>query len=465
MKKTFCTIGYEIPGRSADLLDFKSSKSLMDFDILVISPGSLYPSGDWVSFTTSDEGCYNVATSKTYKQKISHLKKETIDFLSSGKNIFILLSKEEEYQLAHNVSSERKGQNTYGTEVYSNYNFLPINIGTLTSASGKHVEFSGDPIFSEFYKQFKQNFEYQVYTEDPNGARIIFTGKDKTKILGAIYKAGDGYLITLPYVKYDKDKFTKYNKKEDASYWTNKAIQFGSNFVDCILRVDQQLTQGLEKTPPPKWSTQEQFSTKKAVEIENDIKNNKKEIEKMQSKNEKLNKELTEENGVKDLLFEQGKPLENAVIEALSILDYQAENYNDGELELDQVITSPEKHRFIGECEGKDNKDINITKFRQLLESLNADFARDEIEEKAFGILFGNSERLKKPADRTLDFTKKCKTGAEREKIALVKTVDLFTIVNYLSENKNEKFKRDCRQAIFNGLGKIVQFPKIPKKT
>ena len=62
---------------------------------------------------------------------------------------------------------------------------------------------------------------------------------------------------------------------------------------------------------------------------------------------------------------------------------FKAENFDDGKLELDQVITSPEGVRFIGECEGKDNKQIDITKFRQLSDSLNEDFERENVNEKA----------------------------------------------------------------------------------
>ena len=83
--------------------------------------------------------------------------------------------------------------------------------------------------------------------------------------------------------------------------------------------------------------------------------------------------------------------------------------------------------------------------------------------EKAFGILFGNADRLKAPKDRKLDFTTKCKSGAEREKIALIKTVDLFIVAKYLVENNNELYKKACRNAIHEHLGKIVIFPKIPE--
>lgn len=462
MSKQIFTIGYEIPGHSEDYLDFSHKKSLMDADVILISPELLSPSYEnWVSFSAGG-GCFGISESSEYVEQISHLKKEIEDFLKSGKNIFVFLSEKESYELASGTTSPRKGQTSYSTYTKTNYDFLPVNIGTLISASGKHVEFSGQPIFSDFYRKFKDNLEYQLYVEGIDSAQIIFTGKVKAKILGAIYKVGNGNVVTLPYLKYDNNKFTKYNKKKDKSYWTDEAMKFGNNFVDCLLSIDQQLIQESEKTPPPKWSSQEEFYSKKAIKIEKDIKQNKAEIKKICSKNKRLNEELVNENVLKDLLFEQGKPLENAVIKALQILGYEAENYNDGELELDQVILSPEKHRFIGECEGKDNKDINITKFRQLLESLNADFARDDVEEKAFGILFGNPERLKDPKERTLDFTKKCKTGAEREKIALVKTVDLFMVVKYLNENRNENFKKTCRKAILDGLGKIVEFPKIP---
>ncbi len=185
-------------------------------------------------------------------------------------------------------------------------------------------------------------------------------------------------------------------------------------------------------------------------------------IAKIEQETEKLKIELADGTKLKDLLYENGTPLEKSVTKALIILGYQAENYNDGELEMDQIILSPEGHRYIGECEGKDNKGIDITKFRQLQDALNADFSRDEVEEKAFGILFGNAERLIDPEKRKLDFTTKCKSGAEREKIALIKTADLFRVAKYLIEKPDEQFKIACRNAIHKHLGKIVMFPRIP---
>lgn len=463
MGKQILLVGFEIPGYSDNLVAFSSKTSLMDADLLLISPEAICPSAHgWFSFTAGG-GCYDISTSESFLKNINHLRKEIDDFLKAGKSIFIILTKKEEYSLARSVSHPRKGENLYSTSTSTNYDFLPVNLGDLNSASGKYVNFLGDPKFSEFYKIFKNSLEYRVYLENPNDANIIFTGKDKSKVLGAIYKIGNGQIVTLPYLSYDEDNFVKYNEEEDQNYWTNEALEFGENLANCLLAIDQQLTQSSEKTITPQWALELEFTSERALEIQKLIHKNEKEIEDLTFKNRELNLELAEENVLNDLLFEQGKPLEKAVNKALTILGYHAENYNDGVLELDQIIISPEKLRFIGECEGKDSKDINITKFRQLLESLNADFARDEVQEKALGILFGNPQRLEEPKKRTLDFTQKCKIGAEREKIALVKTDELYRVAHYLREHKNDKFKKACRDAIIKGLGQVVKFPQIPK--
>jgi hypothetical protein len=60
-------------------------------------------------------------------------------------------------------------------------------------------------------------------------------------------------------------------------------------------------------------------------------------------------------------------------------------------------------------------------------------------------------------------FTQKCIKGAEREKIGLIKTIDLFFICQYLKANDNDDFKTQCRKSIHDGLGSIINFPVIPK--
>ena len=464
MEKQIFTIGYTIPTFDKSHVDFYDDLSLMDADVLLISPDALEPRGDWVNFTTSDGGCYNVAASKTYKQKMSSLRKEIEDYLNAGKNVFILLTKKEEYQLANSVSSERKGQNTFNTEMYGNYNFLPTNIGALTSASGKHVEFSGNPTFSDFYEKFGKDLEYQLYIENPSGAQIIFTGKDKTKILGAIYKIKNGHLVVLPFIKYDEEKFTEYRGKgkEKKEYWTKEATQFGKSLTKALVDIDKALRKGGDKTPPPDWTNEADFYLAQEQVLQKDVEKKTKEIEKLiLQKNELLTK-IDEEIKLRGLLFEKGKILENAIGIALKILGYKAENYNDGNLELDHIITSPEGDRFIGEAEGKDTSAINIDKFRQLATNIQEDLQRDEVENPAIGILFGNGFRLTKPSERAEQFTTKCINTAKSSNCVLLRTADLFRVAKYTKELKDENFAKSCRDMIKDSLGKIVEFPTLP---
>src|SRR3989344_385667 len=463
MEKQIFTIGYTIPTFDKNHVDFYDGSSLMDADILLISPNALEPRGDWVRFTTSDGGCYNVATSQTYKQKISRLKKEVDDHLNAGKNVFVLLTKKEEYQLASSVSSERKGQNTFSTETYSNYNFLPTNIGALTSASGKHIEFSGNPIFSDFYEKFGKDLEYQLYIENPSGDQIIFTGKDKTKILGAIYKIKNGHLVVLPFIKYDEKKFTEHRGKEKKAYWTKEATQFGKSLVKALVDIDKALRKGGDKTPPPDWTNEADFQLAQEQVLQKDVEKKTKEIDGLiLQKNELLTK-IDQEVKLRDLLFEKGKILESAINLALEILGYKAENYNDGNLELDHVITSPEGDRFIGEAEGKDTSAINIDKFRQLATNIQEDLQREEIENPAIGILFGNGFRLTKPLERTEQFTTKCINTAKSSNCVLVRTTDLFRVAKYAKESNDKNFAKSCRDAIKDSVGKIVDFPTVQK--
>lgn len=470
MSKKISTIGYEIPGFNTLELGFSSKSSLMDSDILLVAPDLPYyersSSGDGYYL---GKVCYGESASFKLKEDLAHWKKELFNSLNAGKTVFLMLSEKSDFFVdtgSRSYSGSGRNRNTtINVAQSSNYELLPAGIGSIHSANGKEILFVGNPLFSKFFKSFKPNLEYKIYLEDIGNATPIFTGKDKTKILGAIYKVGAGQLVVLPHLKYDREKFIEYRKDkkgEEIGYWKDSAVKFGHTLVNCLIEIDNGLAQELSKTPPPTWVSNKKFSSKKEVSIQKNLDENIGKIEKIEQENKKLQSKLQEEQILKDLLYEQGKPLENAVIKALEILGFKAENYDDGELELDQIITSPEGYRYIGECEGKNEKDIDITKFRQLLESLNADFDREGVEEKAFGILFGNAQRLTEPQSRILDFTQKCKTGANREKIALVKTADLFNVAQFLKENKDDKFQKECRTAIHNGLGKIVVFPSVP---
>jgi len=468
--KRITGVGYSIPSQDDDLIRLDSLSSLSETEIAIFSPDlsgtsySAYENGFYSSKRLEYEGkmLYNKESSAKMLEHSKHWKSELLNFVENGGTLVVILCKKEEYIIytgTKDVSGTGRNQKvTNHVTPFTNYNFLPFASIDFHSASGKTV-LPKNPLVIDLHKHFKDYFTFETYIKSDKLSVITFTTKNKDRILGSSFKLKLGYVHFIPNLNLEIDKFISYDNKTNKRNWNDEAIKTGKILVNCFIEIDSSLRKAQEKTPKPNWINTEIYQLKDSEKTLEIIAKNDKEIEKREKENSNLEKVLEEQESLKDLLYETGKPLENAVIKALRILGYKAENYNDGELELDQIIISPEGHRLIGECEGKESKDIDVSKFRQLLDSLNADFEKEEVKEKAYGLLFGNPQRLINPEERILSFTKKCQDGAKRENIGLIKTEDLFKVCKYISENSDVDFAAKCRKAIIDQLGEIVKFP------
>ncbi len=320
--------------------------------------------------------------------------------------------------------------------------------------------FKGDPVFAALWKDIGKHLKYECYLND-KVKRPIFVTRTGEKPTGAVYKVNKGHLVLLPLIDYDRDKFVK-KDRDGEDCWTKLGIVFGHKLITLFQDIDKSLRSESTETPPPLWVKRADLVTSQEANLLKMIGDKEKEVQRLKEEEQALRADLKKEQQLKNLLFETGKPLEAAVIRALHALGYSAENYDDGELELDQVILSPEGERFIGECEGKDNSAINIDKLRQLSENIQADLQRTDVQKPAIGILFGNGFRLTLPADRQEQFTHKCLASAKRDTI-LVRTTDLYPVARYVLETQDQGFMKLCRDAIAASIGGVVQFPNVPK--
>lgn len=464
MSKKIITIGFQIPGYTECFHHFISDQSLLDADIIVFEsslknyktdpPYQGKPSyGENESFRIQED-------SKHWRYKLSTA-------LGDGKTIFVFLSKFVEiFVCTGEKQYSGTGRNARVTNIvksYNNYEFFPIKLPQFVSKSGNELIFTNNTIFASFWNETKQYLCYESYL-DGNIDNPLFLTKTGRKPVGGIFKMGKGHLILLPPVRYPETQFTKYDTKKHQRHWTEEALQFGERLIQIFVDLDNSLRGLSESTPPPEWVGDSNYEIDKVENIKRSISDNTKRIDALVGKKNELLKALLEEEVIKNLLFEKGKSLENAIITALHILGYKAENYNDGRLELDSVIISPEGDRFIGEAEGKDGAAINIDKFRQLESNIQEDLAREEIDTPAIGILFANGFRLLKPEDRKDQFTEKCLQNAGRSNTILIRTMDLFPIARCLKETQDKDFAKRCRDTIKNSRGKIVEFPSIPNK-
>ncbi len=458
VQKHILSLGFSFP--AGDILNveeeyMRSSKSLCDADIIILQPYILYLYQEDISKHLG-QSVLTREDSFTCSEDITHWRQELNLALENGKNIFVFLSQIENFYIYNNNYK-------INSDIVCNYDILPINISDLESKSGNQMKIAQNlGSLANYWNNFAKYSKYKVYFDLDEKTTILKT-KTGNKAVGAVMPVEKGNLVLLPHLEFDEElkEFDEFNGER---VWTELAKSHGRKLLASLIEIDKALRNGQENTPPPEWSQKIIYKLESEIQLEKSIAETNSKINELQQKLDSDQAELEKQGHLKWLLYETGKPLEAAIIEALNILGFNAENYEDDESEFDAVFIS-EEGRFLGEAEGKDNKAINTTKLDQLERELRDDYARDEIQKYAKGVLFGNAFRLKELEQREDFFTRKCLSGAERSKVALIKTPDLFPIAKYLKENNDSDFAKLCRQAIADTEGKIVEFPSIPQNS
>lgn len=466
MKAKIISISYEIPGHSDLSHDYSTNQSLLDADLILFEPDFSSYNLDSDNSYYNGKPCYDKDDSFRLQEDTRHWSRELSTALKSGKTVFVFFRQfKESYIHTGQKQFSGTGRNTRTTNIvtnYHNYNFFPIDIPTIVPKEGKQIIFTGNPVFSIFWTEFKDYLQYESYF-DSKVDNPIFLTKTGEKTVGALFRVGAGNLVLLPPLNYDENKFMKYDSKKEKSFWTKEAIKFGNKLLKILIDIDKELRRGGDKTPTPNWTNESEFELAEENRLMVEIQTMAQQMDTLVVQKNELIEKLDESRKLKDLLFEKGKILERAIIAALEILEYKAENYNDGNLELDQVILSPEGERFIGEAEGKDSLAVNIEKFRQLTSNIQEDLRREEVSNPTIGILFGNGYRLTKLSEREEQFTEKCIHTAKSSNCTLVRTSDLFRVAKYVKDSSDTLFAKTCRDAVKNSIGKICSFPEVPK--
>ncbi|MFZ2452516.1 MAG: hypothetical protein WAW36_18570 [Methylovulum miyakonense] len=312
-----------------------------------------------------------------------------------------------------------------------------------------------------FWKEFEGVSQYKVVLTGEKIPACLVT-KNGDKAVGALYrnKNSSGSLVLLPDIDFYPDDFMVH--KDESKYWSSAAKQFAKRIISVIVALDRALRSTGEITPEPQWSTNAEYSLIQEMLLNQELLKVEEKLETMRRAKDSLLDKLKASRRHRGLLFEKGKPLENAIIEGLTIMGFQAAQFKDSNSEFDVVFES-EEGRLIGEAEGKDNKAINVEKLRQLAMNIHEDLQREEVTKPAKGVLFGNAYRLSPLAERGTPFTEKCISAAQSSSTALVATYQMFQVVRALLNNPSEAYASSCRKAILDGVGLVI-FPKPPEE-
>lgn len=459
MAERIVSIGFQIPGGEIQYAMFSENISLLDWDIAILTTNmskSIYYGRDTYNGKTSlsDDASFK------YSEAQNYWKKEIIEAVTNGKAVVVFLDDFDEIYIATGQRTySGTGRNQKTTRFVmnaNNYTILPkiknirASIGTQMCIDSKYQ------YLKEYWVKFSEISKYKI-TFESNEITPLLTTKTGNKTVGGIFinKESGGYLLLLPSIDFDNDDFII--EREWKSYWSKTGKDFGNQLISSLLLINKNIKSNSNKTIQPSWVNDEKYILRNEIEIISHMVDKEKELSTIQNEIHRLKESLSQETSVKDLLYEQGKPLEYAIMRVLKLLGFTVSQYKENDSEFDVVFECPEG-RLLGEVEGKDNKPINIDKLRQLDMNIHEDFARDEVKTIAKGVLFGNAYRLIELEKRNEFFTEKCIIASARSNVALVKTQDLYFIYQSI-DNLSDEDKKNIRQILLDANG-IVDFSR-----
>lgn len=465
MAKLILSVGFRFPGDLVEFVSLTSRRSLLDADLVIFRP-SVEPFA-WVDSNYQGKRSLQEASSFDLKEAAAHWRQQIQFALNTGKNIIVFLPTLQEVwvdtgQRSH-TGTGRSRTTTRHVEMFDNYRMLPNFTETVIASEGTQMRLTTRGEFLKpYWDEFGESSVYKVIFSGLKVSATITAGAGGTPVAGYFTMTGaKAKVLLLPALaEFDTEpEGASFYFKHDAPEWSDEAKQFGQNLLTSLRVLDTVMHNSEGEAPPPEWAGRDEFISDSERLLNAQILTVDSVIEGQLANKAALLKNLAEKATLRRLLYAKGKALEAGILEALSILGFRAEPFRNADSEFDAVFVSTEG-RFIGEAEGKDAKQINIDKLRQLEMNVQEDLARDDVDEAANGVLFGNAFRLTDPSSRSVDFfTEKCLKAAARSGTALVRTTDLFTVALLVRETSDQRYATACRRALLEQRGNIVTFP------
>jgi hypothetical protein len=476
MPKHIVTVGFRVPGSAVEALSFNSDDSILGAEIVVFHPTL---AGYSALEEYGGQRLISAADSDDLRRHTLHWRSELATALEHGRTVFLFLGEISDCYVhtgRREVSGSGKSPRvTNIVEPYRPYSSVPAP----GLADGMHRSL-GDAIktsdklgaLSSYWSEFGPYSYYDVYLDQITVPCLLTKTGDKA-VGGLIRSKGwKGTMVLLPLVNFDGlvrerekqilERAKGKNARAAAAAKKKAESSVGRQFMEALVEVDKMVRLGADRTPAPQWSKDETYSLREELVLGGQIAGLESKIAHLRDSLTAARANLEAAGNLKGLLYETGKPLESAVLDALNILGFNAENYKDAESEFDALFVDPDGNRMLGEAEGKTEKAINIDKLDQLNRNVQEEFAKRADASYAKGVLFGNAFRLAPPSERAEFFTEKCLAGAKRLGFALVKTPDLFSVARYLNDNADAEYARRCRSEILLTVGAIVVFPPLP---
>lgn len=426
-----------------DEYEFRTNMSLFDYDAVILS----------TYFVTSN---YKYETTNSYEKtprkyqgivvldeddsfniirEFQCMKKQLQDMLEIGKNIFVILEKNEKRYIyngekAVSGSGKNATRTSYVQEIDEN-GFLPVDV-KLESLLGEVTQLVAKDEYRDFYDSVQDLYLYQQIIKEPNGETdVIIPGTSNAVAMHMKYGKGNIVFIPRPYgeEEYIDDK----DAQEKPLY-----------FLKQILALDEKLNSRSQYSELPNWAKNIRlFDEKKYVEKNEAID---KKIEKLIEEKNKNSKVLNEISEYKHLLTGTGSSLENIVRKVLLELDFQLEEV---EANRTDIIGKYKEVSVVFEIKGL-TKSAGERNAAQLEKWISEYHVETGIKPK--GVLLVNAFRNKPLRERTeLVFPKQMLDYSISREHCLISSVQFLCL--FIECKKNKKSKDKIIKEFLNTIG------------
>lgn len=313
---------------------FVSHTSLFDYDAIIINTQNMIR-----HYTNDNNDTYNnkICLSRSNAIKITEdyqrMKQQIIDYLQSGKNIYLLMGHNEKCYI------RIKKTNDYGRIVevpykFNTYSFLPVIIEE-TYSYGQEIDFCCNSPYKEFFEQIANFIKYAVYYSTQEENLPLAKIKDSDKTVSSVIEFGGGKIICLP-----QPNLITRNIAQD--YWKKYTTPFLESLFELNTRLQPQEAEAL-----PAWA--DNFLILDEADHLNAKKQMMDNLAELQRKLNEKEEIINHLQKYKQLLTASGTTLEEITKQVLQELGFMIDNAETGRAD---IIAKYSDYDIVAEIKG-----------------------------------------------------------------------------------------------------------------
>lgn len=320
-------------------VDFHSATSFMDYDAVVINTRSLaLEYGLTCPDTYNGKLCLPVDASFKMKEDFARTRTQIIEFLKQGKNVFVVMTKNEDCYIHTGESSySGTGKNARKTNFVAEFDvfsFLPIKIKP-TFVSGRSVNVVCRSPYSTFFQATKEVMCYEAFFTAPKETTLL-TMLNSDKAVSAAFEYEKGKIIILPSFCFPTSDTSE--SEED---------KYGKIYLDALFELNHSLMSNADSYSLPLWTDGIKILAEEDQEkkLEQDLKK----LENIKAEIATREALITKIRRKKILLAASGTTLEEVVKETLQEIGFAL---HEAEVGRSDIIASYEGVYVVAEIKG-----------------------------------------------------------------------------------------------------------------